>query len=140
VIHFLDESGHQKPCNLLTDGPTLLLNKVVQTLLHQLGVWPDLQGMSATSLDMPGISKGFHAKMSLLAWKKSTSALCYLEESVVPIHILLSLELSGSMRITLTPSAGSKDSVLHLESGASSAVSSWMTASSSEVMIAEAII
>jgi hypothetical protein len=56
------------------------------------------------------------------------SVLSYLEESAVPIRTPLSPELSRSMRISLTPSAGSKDLVLHLESGASSAVSSQMTA------------
>jgi hypothetical protein len=35
---------------------------------------------------MPGISKGFHAKISLLARRKLTSALTYLEESVVLIR------------------------------------------------------
>jgi hypothetical protein len=47
---------------------------------------------------MPGISKGFHAKISLLARKKSTSALSYLEESAVPTHTFLSVEFSRLMR------------------------------------------
>jgi hypothetical protein len=92
---------------------------------------------SATSLGMPGISEGFHAKISLLAQRKSTSALSYFGESVVPIRTLLTPEFLGSMRISLMPSAGSKDPKFYLESGASSAVSSRMTASSSEETIAE---
>ena len=40
---------------------------------------------SVTSLEMLGMSKGLHAKMSLLARRKSTSALSYSEESVVPM-------------------------------------------------------
>jgi hypothetical protein len=38
---------------------------------------------SATSLSMPGISEGFHTKISLVARRKSTSALSYLGESAV---------------------------------------------------------
>ena len=41
MIHFLDESGHQKLCDLFVDGPALLLVKATQTLLHRL----DLQGV-----------------------------------------------------------------------------------------------
>ena len=39
---------------------------------------------STTSLGMPGMSEGFHAKMSLLARRKPTCALSYLEKSMVP--------------------------------------------------------
>jgi len=44
MIHFLDESGRQNLRNLLADGSTLLV-EAAQSLLHRLGVWPDLQGM-----------------------------------------------------------------------------------------------
>ena len=44
-MQFLDEWGYQKLCNLLTDGPTLLLVEATQALLHRRGAWPDLQGM-----------------------------------------------------------------------------------------------
>ena len=63
---------------------------------------------SATSLGMPSMSEGLHAKMSPLMWR-STSALSYLEESVVSMRTALPLELLGSMRMSLEPSAGSKD-------------------------------
>jgi len=53
--------------------------------------------------------EGFHAKMSLLARRKPTSALSYLEESVVPMRTTLPLGLLGSMRISLAPSIGLKD-------------------------------
>ena len=104
------------------------------------GLEPDLifKACSTTSLGMPSMSEGFHTKISLLAWRKSTSALSYLEESAVPMHTVLPLELLGSMRTSLTPSVGSKDLANRLESGASSAVPSLMTASSSEAVIAEA--
>jgi hypothetical protein len=45
MIEFLDESSHQKLCNLLTDGLVLLLVEVAQMLLYQLGAWLDPQGM-----------------------------------------------------------------------------------------------
>ena len=51
---------------------------------------------SVTSLGMPSMSKGLHAKMSLLVRRKLTSALSYLEESVVPMHTTLPLEPLGS--------------------------------------------
>ena len=44
---------------------------------------------SATSLGMPGMSEGFYTKMYLLGRKKPTSALSYLEESVVPMRTTL---------------------------------------------------
>jgi hypothetical protein len=50
---------------------------------------------SGTSLGMPSISEGFHAKISLLARRKLTSTLSYLGESVVPMRATLSLELLG---------------------------------------------
>ena len=90
---------------------------------------------SATSLRMPGMSKGFHTKMSLLAWRKSTSALSYLEESVVPMRTTLPSGLLGSMRTSLVPSIGSKDLTDYLELGASSMTSFLMATSSLEVTI-----
>ena len=93
---------------------------------------------SATSLRMPSMSKGFHAKMSLLEQRKSTSVLSYSEESVVPMRTTLPLVLLGSMRTSLVPSIGSKDLADHLGSGASSATSFLMAASSLEATIAAA--
>ena len=93
---------------------------------------------SATSLGMPGISEGFHAKMSLLPRRKSTSALSYSEESVVLMRTILPSVLPGSMRTSLEPSAGSKDPVDHLGSGASSVTSYLRAASSPEAMIVAA--
>ena len=71
---------------------------------------------SATSLGMPSMSKGFHAKMSLLAQRKLMSVLSYSKESVVPMHTTLPLEPLGSMRTSLVPSTGSKDPVNRLGS------------------------
>ena len=90
---------------------------------------------SVTSLRMPSMSEGFHTKMSLLARRKSTSALSYLEESVVPMRTTLPSVLPRSMRTSLEPSTSSKDPTDHLGSGASSATSLMMAASSLEVMI-----
>ena len=79
---------------------------------------------SVTSLGMLGISKGFHAKMSLLPRRKSTSALSYLEESVVPMRTIFPSELLGSMRTSLKPSADLNNPVEFFASGASSETSS----------------
>ena len=104
------------------------------------GLEPHLifKACSAMSLGMPDMSEGFHSKMSLFARRKSLGVLSYLEESVVPMRTTLSSKLLGSMRTSLTPSVGSKDPASRLESGASSAVPSLMTVSSSEAIIAEA--
>ena len=87
---------------------------------------------------MPHMSKGFHAKMCLLAWMKSTSALSYSEESVVPMRTTLLFEPLGSMRTSLAPFAGLKEPVDCLGSGASSVTSFLMVVSSLEVTIAAA--
>ena len=75
------------------------------------GLEPGLifKACSVTSLRMPGMSEGFHIKMSLLVRRKSTSDLSYLEESMVPMHTTLPLEPLGSMRTSLVPSTGLKD-------------------------------
>jgi len=93
---------------------------------------------SATSLGMPGISEGFHAKMSLLSRRKSTSALSYSEESEVPIRTLLASELLGSTWTSLEPSAGLNDPVVVLALGIFSATSSLRVASSLVATTAEA--
>ena len=64
------------------------------------------------------------------------SALSYLEESVVPMHTTLPLELLGSMRTSLAPSIGSNDPADYLGLGASSTASSLIAASSLEATIA----
>ena len=58
---------------------------------------------SVTSLGMPSMFEGFHAKMSLLARRKSMSVLSYSEESVVPMRTTWPLETLGSMRTSLVP-------------------------------------
>ena len=93
---------------------------------------------SATSLGMPGISEGFHAKISLLSWRKSTSTLFYLEESVVPMRTLLASEFLGSTRTSLVPLAGLNDPVVVLASGVFLATSSLRVMSSLEATTAEA--
>ena len=93
---------------------------------------------SATSLRMPGMSEGFHPKISLLARMKSMSAISYSEESMVPMRTTLPSELLGSMRTSFAPSMGSKDPVDHLGSGGSSMISSLMPTSSLEATIAAA--
>ena len=72
---------------------------------------------SATSLGMPGMSEGFHAKMLLFARRKSTSAPSYLGDRVAPIRTVRPLELLGSRGTSLTPSVASKEVADCLESG-----------------------
>ena len=45
MVYFLDESGRQKFCYLLTDGPAFHLIEAMQALFHWLVAWVDLQGM-----------------------------------------------------------------------------------------------
>ena len=93
---------------------------------------------SVTFLGMLGLFKGFHAKMSLLARRKPTSALSYSEERVVPVRTVLPLVLLGSRRTSLEPSAGSKDPVDRLGSGVSSVTSYLRAVSSLEATITAA--
>ena len=64
--------------------------------------------------------------------------LSYLEESVVPMRTTLPLEPLGTMRTSLVPSIGSKDSANRLGLGASSVTSFLMVVSSLEATIATA--
>jgi len=91
-----------------------------------------------TFLKMPGISEGFHAKMSLLSRRKSMSALSYSGESVVPMRTVFPSELLGSMMTSLEPSADLNDPVDLSALGASSVTFSLRVASSPEVTIAVA--
>ena len=90
---------------------------------------------SATSLGMPGMSEGFHTKMYLLARRKPTSALSYLEESVVPMRTVFPSGLPGSIRTSLEPSDGLKDPVDLLGLGVSSVTSFLMYASSQRLQL-----
>jgi hypothetical protein len=63
---------------------------------------------SATSLGMPGMSEGLHAKTLAFAWRKSTSTASYLGSSSEPILTFLLASLLGSRETDLTTSAGSK--------------------------------
>ena len=87
---------------------------------------------------MPSISEGFHAKISLLSRRKSTSALFYSEESVVPINTVLPSVLLGSTRTYLEPSIDSNNPVNFLASSASSVTSFLRAVSSPEATIATA--
>jgi hypothetical protein len=73
------------------------------------GLEPDLifKACLAISLEMLGMSDGFHAKMPLFAWRKSTSALSYLGERSALMRTTLPSVLLGSMRTSLVPSVGS---------------------------------
>jgi hypothetical protein len=63
---------------------------------------------SATSLGMPGMSEGLHAKISVFARRKSTSTASYLGSSSESILTFLLVSLLGSRETDLTASAGSK--------------------------------
>jgi hypothetical protein len=62
----------------------------------------------ATSLGMPGMSEGLHAKTSAFVRRKSTSTTSYLGSSPEPIRTCLEASLLGSRGTDLTVSAGSK--------------------------------
>jgi hypothetical protein len=51
---------------------------------------------SATSLGMPGISEGLHAKMSVLVWRKSTSTTSYFG---LRVELTLNTLSSGGNRV-----------------------------------------
>ena len=85
--YLLDESDRQKFLQLLADRPALELVEASQALLHRLGVGSDIKGVLG---DMPGMSEGLHAKMSALAWRKSTSTTSYLLSRVVLTYNALS--------------------------------------------------
>ena len=91
-----------------------------------------------TSLGIPSMSEGFHAKMSRLAQRKLTSVPSYLGERAVPMRTVLSAELLGSTRTSLTFSTGSKDLATRFASGTPSAMSFLMAVTSSEARVAEA--
>ena len=76
--------------------------------------------------------------MSLLLQWKSTSALSYSEESVVPMRTIFPSELLGSTRTSLEPSADSNDPVDFFASGIFSAASSLRAVSSLEATTAAA--
>ena len=63
---------------------------------------------SATSLGMPGISEGLHAKISALARRKSKSTTSYLLLRVALIFSVLPSGVFGLRGTSLVPSAGSK--------------------------------
>jgi hypothetical protein len=63
---------------------------------------------SVTSLGMPGMSEGLHAKMLAFARRKSMSTTSYLGSSSEPIRICLEASPLGSRGTDLAISAGSK--------------------------------
>jgi hypothetical protein len=63
---------------------------------------------STTSLGIPGMSKGLHAKTSAFAQSKSTSTASYLGSSSEPIQTFLLASLLGLRGTDLTASAGLK--------------------------------
>jgi hypothetical protein len=74
---------------------------------------------SVTSLGMPGMSEGLHAKISAFAQRKSTSTASYLGSSSEPILTFLLASLLGSREKDLTASASSKFPACRFALGAS---------------------
>jgi hypothetical protein len=72
-----------------------------------------------TSLGMPGMSKGLHAKISAFSRMKSTSTASYLGSSLEPILTFLPASLLGSRETDLIASAGLKLPACRFASGAS---------------------
>jgi hypothetical protein len=89
VEHLPDESGCQEPSDLLADRLPLLVLKALQALLDGLVFSRMSSECSTTSLKIPGMSKGFHAKISRLLPRKSASVLSYLSVRPAPIWTVL---------------------------------------------------
>ena len=59
MVHFLDKSGRQKLCDLLTNGPVIPLVKATQALFHRFGAWADLQGVLSDFPQHAWLVRGF---------------------------------------------------------------------------------
>ena len=64
VVHLTDELGCQEPSNFFANGLPLLCSRATKMLLHRFAFGSTRKRCSASSLGTPGMSDGFHAKMS----------------------------------------------------------------------------
>ena len=107
VVHLLDEFGAR---SLATSSPMALCLSSSKRHRHCLvGFEPRTRHnvCSATSRSMPSMSKGFHAKTSRLAHRKSASSHYYLAGSLALIRTIL-VGWVGSISTTLVFSIGWK--------------------------------
>ena len=71
MVHFLDESGRQKLCNLLADGPAFPLVEATQALFRRLGAWVDFQGLLGDFPRNAWLVRGFPRKDVSVGAKKA---------------------------------------------------------------------
>jgi hypothetical protein len=117
--YFFDEPCSHYLVDLLAYGSALFFIKTAQVLFHGWApAWMSSE-CSATSLGMPGMSEGLHAKISAFVRRKLTSTASYLGSSSEPILTFLLASLLGSRETDLTTSAGSKLPACRFASGAS---------------------
>ena len=101
---FDNEPGLQEPGYFLTNGFPPLLIKPPEKLLDWLKFGSILRVCSASSLGTPGMSEGFHAKMSRFSRMNSMSALSYLGSRLALMLNCLD-ESPGTKSISLVSSA-----------------------------------
>ena len=129
-MQFLDEWGYQKLCNLLTDGPTLLLVEATQVLLHRLGAWPDLQRvLNDFSRNVWHVQGSPRKDVSIGVEEIGERAFLFGGKHGADAHHF-ALKATEVYEDLLAPSTGLKDPTDRLGSGASLMTSSLMAASS----------
>ena len=89
--YLLDESDRQKFLQLSANRPDLSSSKRRRRCFTAMELGRISRECSATSLGMPGMSEGRHAKISALAWRKSMSTTSYLLSRVALTCNALSL-------------------------------------------------
>jgi hypothetical protein len=97
-----------------------------------------LKACSATSLRMPSISKGFHAKDIAVRVEEVDERAFLFGGKVRANAKHLAVGAGGIDEDLLGILRGSKEHISHLESGTPLTVTTLMVASSSEVMVVEA--
>ena len=101
--YLLDESGNSSPT-----ARRLSSSKRRRRCFTGLELGRTSRECSVTPLGMPGKSEGLHAKMFVLARRKSMSTTSYLPSRVALICNTLLSEWLGSRGTFLIPSVGSK--------------------------------
>jgi hypothetical protein len=87
VCDFSNKFYGQEPSNFYPNSLVQILSEATQPLLDGSCLFVEIQGVLSLFLRTPGMSEGFHAKMSQLARRKEVSFLCLVEP--VPIRVVL---------------------------------------------------
>lgn len=118
MVYLSDESGCEELVDLFPDGPAFFLSKQHNHCFTGLDLGFTHRECSTTSLGVPLMSEGFHAKMSFSARRKSTSTLSYLLESLYPMHTICPSTCLGSKGSYFVSSVGLKVVFVLFTSGA----------------------